>query len=105
MEVVELPLRRLAYGEVLLEVRACSICGSDLEGFHDFKFNEKTIIGSQGMPEGYAPIFELVLAGRLPLSRLISHRLPLEQAERGLKLMDAKVENVMKVVLEPHGKC
>jgi threonine dehydrogenase-like Zn-dependent dehydrogenase len=67
----------------------------------DFKFNEKTVIGSQGMPEGYGPIFQLIQAKKLNLLNLVSHRLPLAQAERGLKLMDAKAENVMKVVLEP----
>ena len=67
----------------------------------DFKFSEKTITGSQGMPEGYGPVFELILSGALPIQPLISHRLPLEQAEHGLHLMDAKAEQVLKVVLEP----
>ena len=34
LELTDLPLRPLAHVEVLLEVRACSICGSDLEGYH-----------------------------------------------------------------------
>lgn len=67
----------------------------------DFKFNEKTVLGSQSMPEGYGPIFDLVLAGKLDLMRLVSHRLPLAMAEHGLRLMDAKAEKVMKVVIEP----
>jgi L-gulonate 5-dehydrogenase len=67
----------------------------------DFKFNEKTIAGSQGMPEGYGPIFDLILSGELDVQQLISHRLPLAQAEHGLHLMDAKAEQVLKVVLEP----
>lgn len=67
----------------------------------DFKFNEKTVVGSQSMPEGYEPIFELILAGKLDLNRLVSHRLPLAEAERGLRLMDTKAEDVMKVVILP----
>jgi L-iditol 2-dehydrogenase len=67
----------------------------------DFKFNEKTVLGSQSMPEGYGPIFDLVLAGKLDLLCLVSHRLPFEEAEHGLRLMDAKAEEVMKVVLQP----
>ena len=67
----------------------------------DFKFSEKTVLGSQSMPEGYGPIFDLILAGRLNLDALVSHRLPVAEAERGLRLMDAKEEEVMKVVLEP----
>ena len=69
----------------------------------DFKFNEKTIAGSQSMPEGYGPIFELLLSGKLDLMALVSHRLPLAEAGHGLALMDAKAEQVMKVVLEPWG--
>jgi threonine dehydrogenase-like Zn-dependent dehydrogenase len=34
MEMVDLPLRPLRRGEVLLKVQAVSICGSDLEGYH-----------------------------------------------------------------------
>jgi threonine dehydrogenase-like Zn-dependent dehydrogenase len=68
----------------------------------DFKFNEKTIAGSQGMPEGYGPIFDLVLSGELDVEQFISHRLPLDRAEHGLQLMDTKAQDVLKVVLEPH---
>jgi len=32
--LVDLPLRPLRAGEVLLKVEACSVCGSDLEGYH-----------------------------------------------------------------------
>lgn len=67
----------------------------------DFKFNEKMVIGSQGMPEGYEPVFALVRSGYLDLMRLVSHRMPLEELEHGLKLMDLKAEEVMKVVIEP----
>jgi len=69
----------------------------------DFKFAEKRIIGSQSMPEGYGPVFDLIGSGKLDLKALITHRLPLEEAHRGLQLMDAKAEEVMKVVLFPQG--
>lgn len=67
----------------------------------DFKFSEKMVIGSQGMPEGYEPVFALVRSGDLDLMRLVSHRMPLEKLEHGLKLMDLKAQEVMKVVIEP----
>jgi L-gulonate 5-dehydrogenase len=67
----------------------------------DFKFSEKEIIGSQSMPEGYGPIFDLILADKVDLMRLVSHRVPLAQAGYGLQLMDTKAEKVMKVVIEP----
>jgi threonine dehydrogenase-like Zn-dependent dehydrogenase len=70
----------------------------------DFKFNEKTIVGSQSMPEGYGPVFDLIRSGKLDLARLVTHRLPLGEVEHGLELMDGKAENVMKVVIEPWGE-
>ena len=68
----------------------------------DFKFNEKRVVGSQGMPEGYAPVFDLIRAGDVDVKALITHRLPLEETERGLLLMDEKAEGVLKVVLLPN---
>jgi len=67
----------------------------------DFKFSEKRIIGSQGMPEGYGPVFELIRSGALKVEPLITHRMPLEEAHRGLQMMDVKAEEVMKIVLAP----
>ena len=67
----------------------------------DFKFSEKAIIGSQGMPEGYDPVFELMAAGKLDVEPLITHRVPLDQAPHALDLMDRKAEEVVKVVLQP----
>jgi threonine dehydrogenase-like Zn-dependent dehydrogenase len=67
----------------------------------DFKFSEKTLVGSQGMPEGYLPVFELMSAGKLDVDPLITHRVPLEMAPHALDLMDRKAEDVVKVVLQP----
>ncbi len=69
----------------------------------DFKFKEKAVIGSQSMPEGYGPIFDLILSGHIDLNPLVSHRLPLEELGRGLQLMDTKDDAVLKVVIEPNG--
>lgn len=69
----------------------------------NLKFNEKTLLGSQGMPEGYTPVFEQIQSGALPAAALITHRLPLSEAGRGLHLLDTKAEEVMKVVLFPNG--
>ena len=69
----------------------------------DFKFSEKSVIGSQGMPEGYGPVFEQMAEGRLDVKALITHRMSLEGAPRALDLMDRKAEEVMKVVIFPNG--
>ncbi len=67
----------------------------------DFKFSEKRVIGSQSMPEGYGPIFDLIRAGALDANALITHRIPLDRTHRALQLMDEKAEEVMKVVIFP----
>jgi L-iditol 2-dehydrogenase len=67
----------------------------------DFKFGEKSLIGSQGMPEGYGPVFDLMAAGKLDVGPLITHRVALAQAPHALELMERKAEEVMKVVLLP----
>lgn len=69
----------------------------------DFKFSEKAIVGSQGMAPGYEPIFDLVREGKLDLKRLVSHIVSLDKVEHALQVMDAKTENVMKVVIAPYG--
>ncbi|MBI3948800.1 MAG: alcohol dehydrogenase catalytic domain-containing protein [Armatimonadetes bacterium] len=68
----------------------------------DLKFNEKRILGSQSMPEGYEPVFALIRSGEVPARALITHRLPLAETRRALRLMDEKAEEVMKVVIFPN---
>ncbi len=67
----------------------------------NFKFREKKIIGSQSMPEGYEPVFKLITEGKFDVQSLITHRMGLEEAGRGLELMDKKAEDVLKVVIFP----
>jgi threonine dehydrogenase-like Zn-dependent dehydrogenase len=49
------------------------------------------------------PAIALARSGAIPLEEMITHRLPLEQAERALNLVAGRVpgETVMKVVLDP----
>ncbi len=69
----------------------------------DFKFNEKVVVGSQSMPEGYGPVFDLVRSGKLNLAQLITHRLALEELDHALRLMDTKAEQVVKIIIRPAG--
>jgi len=58
-----------------------------------------SIYGSSRPERDFARTLELYRAGRLPLDRLISHRLPLQEAERGFELM--RSGDAIRVVLEP----
>lgn len=58
-----------------------------------------SVYGSSKPERDFPGTLALYRAGRLPLDRLVSHRLPLEQAERGFELM--RSGNALRVVLEP----
>ena len=57
-----------------------------------------SIYGSTKPERDFAHALDLYRDGRLPIDRLISHRLPLEEAERGFELMHSG--DALRVVLE-----
>jgi Zn-dependent alcohol dehydrogenase len=57
-----------------------------------------SIYGSTKPERDFPHALDLFRQGRLPLDRLISHRLPLEEAERGFELMHSG--DALRVVLE-----
>jgi L-iditol 2-dehydrogenase len=67
----------------------------------DFKFRELELRGSQGHPNTFRPVLDLIALGALPARRLITHRLPLTEISEAFRLLDSKSEGVMKVVIEP----
>lgn len=58
-----------------------------------------SIYGSSRPERDFPHLLALYRSGRLPLERLITHRLPLEEAERGFELM--RSGQAIRVVLEP----
>jgi Zn-dependent alcohol dehydrogenase len=58
-----------------------------------------SIYGSTKPERDFPHTLDLFREGRLPLDRLISHRLPLEEVERGFELMHSG--DALRVVLEP----
>jgi Zn-dependent alcohol dehydrogenase len=58
-----------------------------------------SIYGSSRPERDFGRLLDLHRDGRLPLDRLVSHRLPLEEAERGFELM--RSGEAIRVVLEP----
>jgi 2-desacetyl-2-hydroxyethyl bacteriochlorophyllide A dehydrogenase len=67
----------------------------------DFKFRELELRGSQGHPNTFRPVLDLIALGALPARRLITHRLPLAEISQAFRLLDSKSDGVMKVVIEP----
>jgi len=44
-------------------------------------------------------VIELVRAGRIDLSKTVTHKLPFKDLNKGLELLDKKEENVVRVVV------
>lgn len=60
-----------------------------------------SIYGSSRPERDFGKTLDLYRAGRLPLDRLVSHRLPLDEIERGFELM--KTGKALRVVLDLGG--
>jgi alcohol dehydrogenase len=58
-----------------------------------------SIYGSSKPERDFPHTLALYRSGRLPLDRLVSHRLPLQEAERGFELM--QTGEALRVVLQP----
>jgi threonine dehydrogenase-like Zn-dependent dehydrogenase len=48
-----------------------------------------------------APLMPLIQQGKVDPTRIITHRLPLEEAVRGYRIFDQKEEQAIKVILKP----
>jgi len=46
-------------------------------------------------------LYKMIAEGRVDPSDIITHRLPLDQAEKGYEMFDTKTEGCIKVVLKP----
>lgn len=56
-----------------------------------------------GSPADCQAALDLIRAGSIPLTRLISHRLPLKEGAEGFKVVSNPLENeCVKVIIEPH---
>jgi alcohol dehydrogenase len=67
-------------------------------------FNEIKLLGAFSHDrQAVEPAIKMAAKGKYPLAELVTHRLPLEEALKGLKLVAGEMpeENVMKVVLDP----
>lgn len=64
---------------------------------------EKDLIGSRGHPHTFEVCIELAAAGALNVSPMITHRIPLTEAGRGMRLMRERTEGAIKVVITPNG--
>jgi len=70
---------------------------------NEFWRNEIKLMPSYGnSPLDAIEAIELIRAGRVPVEKMITHRLSLEEAGLGFQLV-AEGNESMKVIIEPHG--
>jgi L-iditol 2-dehydrogenase len=70
--------------------------------FFDFWNDGITLLSTYGgSPVDIATAIELIMAQRLPLREMITHRLPLTETGLGFQLV-SEAKDSMKVIVEPH---
>lgn len=67
----------------------------------DFKFREVDVRGSQGHPNTFRPVLDLIALGAMPAKDLVTHRFSLEDAPEAFRVLDSREGGVMKVVITP----
>ena len=68
----------------------------------DFFLRNLNLKGGVAPSKAYIPkLMALVEEGKLDPTHVISHRLPLDECPRGYELMDQRIDNAIKVVIEP----
>lgn len=65
----------------------------------DLKKREQTLVGSHGHPGTFGPVLDLVADGSLRPRELISHTIGLEELPAAFELLDARADQVMKIVV------
>ncbi len=66
-----------------------------------FKFGQMEMFGSQGFPEGYGPLLELISSGRIDVLPMRTHTVNLDGVPGAMRMLEEKRDNVVKVVIEP----
>ena len=58
---------------------------------------------SQGHPGAFPKCIELLQQNKVDIEPIITHKLQLENAEEGLRLMAEKRDKAIKIILTPNG--
>ena len=69
--------------------------------FYDLYFKELTVQnGRAATGADFPPTIELAASGKVQLDPLITHRLPITEADASMKMLEADVDGRMKIILE-----
>jgi threonine dehydrogenase-like Zn-dependent dehydrogenase len=80
------------------------IINTSLDGVpgNAFYSKELTVIGSRGAGSCYRAAIDLLASADVRVEPLISHILPLQDAEKGFTIVTRRLEDVMRLVFTPH---
>ena len=68
---------------------------------NEIKSRELELRGARGDVDDFPACIDLAASGKISLQPMITHRIGLDEAEKGLRMMMAKGEKVIKVILTP----
>jgi L-iditol 2-dehydrogenase len=63
--------------------------------------DEIDLVGSRGAPNCLPEAIKLLESGRINVKPLVTHKLPLSEAKRGMEMFRDRLENVIRVALIP----
>ncbi len=73
-----------------------------MEAFKIFR-KGLTVLSSYTSVRNSYQALDLLRSGRINVDQLVSHRLPLEEFQRGIEVIERGAENVKKVQILPNG--
>ncbi|GAA0314808.1 zinc-dependent alcohol dehydrogenase [Bacillus carboniphilus] len=101
-------------GAIVMAAQAVRKCGTvQLTGIYGMRYNafplgdffQRNIqlkMGQAHVIPLIPQLYKLVNDGKINLSDVVTHRLPLSEAKKGYEMFDTKTDNCIKVVLKPH---
>jgi 2-desacetyl-2-hydroxyethyl bacteriochlorophyllide A dehydrogenase len=68
---------------------------------NEIKSRELEVRGARGDVDDFPACIDLLASEKIHLGQMISHRLKLEEVEKGLRMMMTKEEKVLKIIMTP----
>jgi threonine dehydrogenase-like Zn-dependent dehydrogenase len=68
---------------------------------NEIKSRELEIKGARGDVDDFPACIDLAASGKVRLGPMVSHRLGLDEVEKGLRMMMGKEEKALKIIMTP----
>lgn len=103
-----------AMGAIVTAAQAVRKCGTiQLTGIYGMRYNAFPLgdifqrnvemkMGQAHVIPIIPKLYQMVNEGKVRLSDIVTHKIPLTEAKRGYEIFDTKTDNCIKVILKPH---